>query len=77
MGFNDKARMAPELTRLSSSARYRYYDVEMPDGSSVRVKTNLFPADLEKFFPNPKERQMYMRMLASISPLWNAERKKI
>jgi hypothetical protein len=69
--------MSPELVRLSSTARYRYYDVDMNDGTTVRVKTNLFPEDLEKFFPSIRERQMYMRMLASISPLWNAERKKI
>lgn len=73
MGFNDKTRTATDLLRLHDRLHYRYYNVKLPNGSVVRVKTNLFPEDLEKYFPDPREREAYMWMLARISPLWNAE----
>lgn len=66
-------RMSSEV--LNGHTRYFFYEVAMPDSTTIKIKTNLSPEDLIKYFPSEKERASYLLLLARISPLWQNREK--
>lgn len=54
---------------ITGASRYYHHDVELSDGGTVTVKTNLSEDDLNYLFPSPTARLGWLRSVAKMSTL--------
>ena len=57
------------MSTVPRTAKYFTYDVPLPSGEVVQVRTNLSEKDLDLYFPQPGARRSWFLMLAKQSTL--------